>query len=168
MSMNVNNLFVLTHFHLFLINSGYTHCKYKAKTGNIVSEYTHSNLHTQILLFKCHFIDIWYTFLTSVHYNLEHGLAIVTESFSPLNLDHTTSFVKVWIRSHAMLFLVMHTSCLSKPVWTGLIVTENCQISFVFQSDTIWAIKYQAKHPLTCYIHYRKDGCTYATIVLKV
>ena len=34
-----------------------------------------------------------------VHYNLEHGLAIVTESFGPLNLDYTTSFVKVQTRS---------------------------------------------------------------------
>ena len=51
-------------------------------------------------------IYIWYTSLISVHYNLDHGLAIVTESFSPLNLNYRTSFVKVWIRndipSHAI------------------------------------------------------------------
>ena len=46
------------------------------------------------------FIDIWYTSLTSVHYNLMYGLAIVTESFSPLDLDYTTSLVKVQIRSY--------------------------------------------------------------------
>ena len=44
-------------------------------------------------------MDIWYTLLTSVHYNLEHGLAIVTESFSLLNLNYTTFFVKVWTKS---------------------------------------------------------------------
>ena len=37
----------------------------------------------------------------SVHYNLEHGLATLTESFSPLNLNYTTSFVKVQI-SHTI------------------------------------------------------------------
>ena len=49
----------------------------------------------------------WCASLTSVHNNLEHGLAIVTESFSPLDLDYTTSFVKFQIRSdmtsHAIL-----------------------------------------------------------------
>ena len=53
----------------------------------------------QILNTRVYFIDSWYTSLTSVHYNLEHGLAIVTDSFSLLNLDYTTSFVKVWTRS---------------------------------------------------------------------
>ena len=66
------------------------------------------SLHTQTglchliiqgLNIRVYFIDIWYTSLTSVHYNLEHGLVIVTESFNLLNLDYTTSFVKVQIRS---------------------------------------------------------------------
>ena len=79
------------------------------------------SLHTQTGL--CHltiqalhprvwFLDIWYTSLTSVHYNLEYGLAIVTESFSPLDLDYTTSLVKVQIRSdrtsHAIPFCHAH------------------------------------------------------------
>ena len=39
--------------------------------------------------------------MTSVQNNLEHGLAIVTESFSSLNLNYTTSLVKVQTRSDA-------------------------------------------------------------------
>ena len=35
----------------------------------------------QVLNTRVCFIDIWYTSLTSVHYNLEHGLVSVTESF---------------------------------------------------------------------------------------
>ena len=57
------------------------------------------NLTIQVLNTRVHSIDIWYTSLTSVHNNLEHGLVNVTESFSPLNLRYTTSFVKVRIRS---------------------------------------------------------------------
>ena len=57
------------------------------------------NLTIQVLNIIVWYLDIWYTSLTFVHYNLEYGLAIVTESFSSLNLYHTTSFVKVWIRS---------------------------------------------------------------------
>ena len=59
---------------------------------------TQSGLHCltiQVLNIRVCFIDIWYTSLTSIQYNLEHVLAIITESFSPLNLDHTTSFVKI-------------------------------------------------------------------------
>ena len=59
------------------------------------------NLTIQILNTRVHFIDIRYTPFTSVHYNLEHGLAIVTGDFSPLNLNYTNSFVKVQIRSDA-------------------------------------------------------------------
>ena len=54
------------------------------------------NLTIQVLNIRVWFLDIWYTSLTSVHYNLEHRLAIVTESFSLFNLYHATS---VQIRS---------------------------------------------------------------------
>ena len=37
---------------------------------------------------------VCYTSLTSVHNHLEHGLVNVTESFSPLDLNYTTAFVK--------------------------------------------------------------------------
>ena len=47
----------------------------------------------------CFFIDFWYTSLTSVQHNLECGLAIVTENFSQLNLDYTTSLFKFETRS---------------------------------------------------------------------
>ena len=39
-----NNWFVLTHFHLFLIDSSYTHGKYRANTGNNVSLHTQTGL----------------------------------------------------------------------------------------------------------------------------
>ena len=67
-----------------------------------VSLGTQTGLHCltiQVLNTRVCFMDIWCTSLTSVHYNLEHGLAIVTESFSPLDLDYKTSFVKVKTRS---------------------------------------------------------------------
>ena len=39
---------------------------------------------------------------TSVHSNLEHGLAILTESFSPLRSAYTTSLIEVQSRSDAV------------------------------------------------------------------
>ena len=60
--------------------------EYRAKTGNNISEFTHSNwitcLTIQVLNIRVWFLNIWYTSLTSIHSNLEHGLAILTESFS--------------------------------------------------------------------------------------
>ena len=38
------------------------------------------NLTVQILKTRVHLIDIWYTFLNSVHYNLDHGLTTVTRT----------------------------------------------------------------------------------------
>ena len=74
-----------------------------------VSLRTETGLHCltiQVLNTRVCFIDIWYTSLTSVHYNLEDGLAIMTESFSALYLDYITSFVKVqtrgYVTSHTM------------------------------------------------------------------
>ena len=58
------------------------------KTGNNISEFTHSNCITLSYYSspntRVWFLNIWYTSLTSVHSNLEHSLAILTESFSPL------------------------------------------------------------------------------------
>ena len=58
------------------------------KTGNDVSKFTHSNCITLSYYSspntRVWFLNIWYTSLTSVHSNLEHRLAILTESFSPL------------------------------------------------------------------------------------
>ena len=39
------------------------------------------NLTSQILNTRVWFLDLWNTSFTSVHYILEHGLAIITESF---------------------------------------------------------------------------------------
>ena len=81
-----------------------------------VSLYTQTRspcLTFQFINTRACFIDLWYTSLTSVHYNLGHGLAIVTESFSPLNLDYTTSLVKVWIRSDltSLILFTCPTTC---------------------------------------------------------
>ena len=67
----------------------------------------------QVLNIRVWFLEIWYTPFTSVHYNLEHELAIVTESFSPLNLNYTTSLVKVWIRSDMIRHTIVDTVHLS-------------------------------------------------------
>ena len=65
-----------------------------------VSLYTQTGLHGLIIqVLNARVYYIWYTSLTSIHYNLEQGLAIVIESFNPLDLSYTTSSVKVWIRS---------------------------------------------------------------------
>ena len=102
---------------------------YRAKTGNNVSEFTHSNwisnFISQILNTNVHFIDIWYTSLTSIHYNLEHGFAIVTENFSPLNPSYITSFVKIQIRSDVTSHTIPGAAYLpctlnwAKLAWTG-------------------------------------------------
>ena len=93
-----------------------------------VSLHTQVGLHCltiQVLNTRVSFIDIWYTSLTSVCYNLEHGLAIITESFSPLNLDYTTSFVKVQTRSHVVshtipdIFYLPCTLNWFELAWTG-------------------------------------------------
>ena len=49
---------------------------------------TQTRLHNLTIqdLNMSHFIDIWYTSLTSVHYNLDHRLAIVTEAFVKVQL----------------------------------------------------------------------------------
>ena len=93
-----------------------------------VSLHTQTGLHNltiQVLNTNIHFIGIWYTSLTSVHYNLEYGLVIVIESLSLLNLNYTTSFVKVWIRSDTTSHTIPDTVYLpwtlnqATPVWTG-------------------------------------------------
>ena len=81
-----------------------------------VSLHTQTGLHCltiQVLNTRVCFIDIWYTSLTSVHYNLEHGLVNVTESFSPLNLNYTASLVKVQIRSDTKSHAISNTTHLS-------------------------------------------------------
>ena len=61
---------------------------YRAKTGNTVNEFTHSNWITlstiQVLNTRAYFLNVDTLLFTSVHSNLEHGFVILTESFSPL------------------------------------------------------------------------------------
>ena len=90
---------------------------YRAKTSNNVSEFTHSYWITLTYYSSPKHKSLIPRYLiyispTSVHYNLEHRLAIVTKSFSLLNLDYTTSFVKVQTRcdetNHAIPFCHVH------------------------------------------------------------
>ena len=72
---------------------------------------------------------------------LEHGLVSVIESFSPLNQDYTTSFVKVRNRSdmtsHAMPDTVYLPGALNWPkfVWTGYNLASLLGSSIV--TDTV-------------------------------
>ena len=55
-----------------------------------VSLHTQTGLHyliIQVLHTRVWFLNIQYTSLTSVHSTLEHGLVILTESFSPLKSE---------------------------------------------------------------------------------
>ena len=109
----ISQQFALTHFfHFFQINLLIPNMYYilltqsnlqsKGLVTMSVSLHTQTALHCltiQVLNTRVWFLAIWCTSLISIHYNLEHGLVIITENFSPLNLDYTTSLVKVWIRS---------------------------------------------------------------------
>ena len=53
----------------------------------------------QVLNTRVLFLNIQYTSFTSVHNNSEHGLAILTESFSPLRSEFHNRLVEVQIRS---------------------------------------------------------------------
>ena len=82
----------------------------------------------QVLNTRVFFIDTWCSSLTSVHYNLEHGLAILTENFSPLNLNYTTSLVKVGIRSHLTSHVIHDTVYLLHALnWAKLVSTGYSQ-----------------------------------------
>ena len=67
-----------------------------------VSLHTQTGLHCliiQVLNTRVWFLNIRYTSLTSVHSNLEHGLAILQRALVHSNLNYTTSLVKVQSRS---------------------------------------------------------------------
>ena len=105
-------LYFLRAKHILHSNDSLYKLQSKRLVTMSVSLCTQTGLHCltiQILNTRGCFIDISYTSLTSVHYNLEHGLAIVTEIFSPLNLNHTTSFVKVWIKSDVTIHVIPDT-----------------------------------------------------------
>ena len=76
--MNVNDL----HFHWLYVQSINTRLVMMS-----ASLHTQTVLHCliiQVIHTRVCCLNIWYTSLTSVHSHLEHGLAILTESFSPL------------------------------------------------------------------------------------
>ena len=62
--------------------------QFQAKTNNNVSEFMHSNwIMPSYYSSPKHKKNVCDTSLTSVHSNLEHRLAILTESFSPLKSE---------------------------------------------------------------------------------
>ena len=98
----------------------------------------------QVLNTRVCFLDIWYAPFTSVYYNLEHGVAIITESFSPLNLNYTTSFVKVWIRSdmtsHAIPDTV-HFSCITAGKNQFELITASLNhVLSTWKDSTSWTL----------------------------
>ena len=62
----------------------------------------------QVLNIKSHFLHVS---LTSVHSNLEHGLAILKESFSPLRSVLHNLLVEVQSRSDAVNHAIPILSC---------------------------------------------------------
>ena len=102
--MNVQNLFALTQsFYYLLIQNMYyisltPGTNYRVKTGNNIIEFTHSKWIMQSYFSSPKYKSLIPKYI-SLLYTLEHGYAIVTESFSLLNLNYITSFVRVQIRS---------------------------------------------------------------------
>ena len=88
-----------------------------------VSLHTQTRFHCliiQVLNTRVWFLNIWYTSLTSVHSNLEHGLAILTESFSPLrSVLHKLSYwspKQKWHGKPCYSYFVMHTTTRSNQL----------------------------------------------------
>ena len=87
------------------------------------------NLTIQVLNTRVCFLDIWYNSCTSVHSNLEHGLAILTESFSPLrSVLHNLSCwspKQKW-RGQATLSLILSTwhAYWASSHWFNLVPTN--------------------------------------------
>ena len=103
----------------------------------------------QVLNTIVFFIDIWYTSLTSVHNIYEHVYLIwiliwkFWIELCPLNLNYTTSFVKVQIRSdtpsHAIPDAVYLPCALNwaKLVWTGHSHPKQMLIFFRCQCNAL-------------------------------
>ena len=102
----------------------------------------------QVLNTKVCFIDILCTSLTSVYYNLEHMLAIVTD------LDYTTSLVKVWIRSDATSHTfpdTVHLSCATTSKNQFELVTASLSHVISMQKDS-------TPQPLLAFPIFLPDG----------
>ena len=103
-----SNKYLHTHhpFYYLIPNMYYIslHTLYKLQSKRLVTMSV--SLHTQTGLHHLP-IQVLNTRVCFIDYNLEHRLAIVTKSFSPLDLDYITSFVNDQIRSdmtsHAIL-----------------------------------------------------------------
>ena len=111
-------------------------------------------LTNQVLNTRVCFLDIWCTSFTSIHYNLEHGLVTVTESFSPLNLDYTISFVKVWTRSDVTSHAIpntVHLSCTTTSKNQFELVTASLNHVLSMQ-------KYSTPWPLLEFSIFPLDG----------
>ena len=129
------------HFHI-LISSKYDIPKYilcfrwlYAQFMNTrlvmmsVSLHTQTVLHCliiQVLYTRVWFLNVQHTSLISVHTNLEHGLAILTESFSPLKLVlHNLSCwspKQKWRDKPHYSYFVIHAT--TRLIWFELVPTS--------------------------------------------
>ena len=99
------------------------------------------------------------TSLTSVHYNLEHGLAIITEGFSPLDLDHTKSFVKVQTRSGVTSHAIPDTVFLPYTLEWYKLVCTGYNLNLMYSS-----LKCRVKLSTLVFITHRRRPWFYHTM----
>ena len=135
-----NNLFALSYPHLFqtcyskiYVMFPLTQCTiHEYKTGNNVSKFTHSSWIT-LSYYSSPNTRVWFLNIsfTSVHSNLEHGSAILTESFSPLrsvlhNLPCWSPKQKWWDKPCYSYFVMCASTRL---IWFELVPTSlNCGV----------------------------------------
>ena len=117
----------------------------------------------QVLNIRVCFMAVWYTSLTFVHDNFEYGLAIITEYFSQLDLDKTTSFVKVQTRSDASIIDgVFHqelhwpvgwplTGTCTFPRWSACPLPSSSWLASYLSYEASWkmVLKWQEKKKVT-------------------
>ena len=93
-----------------------------------VSLCTQTGLHCltiQVLNIRVCFMDFWYSSLTSEHINLEHGLAIVTKSFSPLDLDYTIPHISTYRLSNYIVIMAYFHQQRRRRIPTWIIVLSR-------------------------------------------
>ena len=145
--MNVNDLFTLIHFHLFQLdviwwfhlhvscfswlNAQFMNTRLVMMSASLHTQTVLHCLIIQVLHTRVCFCNIQYTSLTSVHSNLEHGLVILTESFSPLRSvlhNHDVSSTSQYNLEHRLAIMSNKLSLLSN--------STSALLEFQIWSDT--------------------------------
>ena len=116
-----NNWSTLSYSSIYSLDSSMHKLQTKRWVTMSASLHILTGLHCltiQVLNTRVWFLDIWYTSLTFVNKN-----------FSPLNLDYTVSFVKVWIRIDLTCHAIADTVYLPcAPNWAKLVWTGHSQL----------------------------------------